>query len=135
MLLTTSDDGTARIWDVHSGRQIRVLDADAEPLRAGNFSPDGRLVATGGAAGVTRIWDWRKSMVVAVMTMHSDYINSVSFSPHGDYILTASDDHTAKIYVCGTCGESLPSQMLGSRLTAAQAAERLAVIPSAAGAH
>ena len=56
LLATASLDGTARIWDAHTGRPLRVLE---HPSGVENvaFSPDGRSVATLDFAGVIRIWD------------------------------------------------------------------------------
>jgi DNA-binding SARP family transcriptional activator/WD40 repeat protein len=56
LLATASLDGTARIWDAHTGRPLRVLE---HPDGVNNvaFSPDGRSVATLDFAGVIRIWD------------------------------------------------------------------------------
>jgi DNA-binding SARP family transcriptional activator/WD40 repeat protein len=56
LLATASLDGTARIWDAHTGRPLRILD-DPSPLDNVAFSPDGRQVATLDYAGVIRIWD------------------------------------------------------------------------------
>jgi WD40 repeat protein len=56
LLATGSLDGTARIWDAHTGRQLRILD-DPAPLDNVAFSPDGRYVATLDYLGVIDIWD------------------------------------------------------------------------------
>jgi WD40 repeat protein len=56
LVATASLDGTARIWDAHSGQQLRILDSPA-PLAAVAFSPDGRQVATLDYTGSLKIWD------------------------------------------------------------------------------
>lgn len=59
-LLTSSSDGTARIWDVSSGTQASILQndyADLEPVYFGQFSADGRQVATTGAQGASFLWE------------------------------------------------------------------------------
>lgn len=56
LLATASLDGTARIWDAHTGRPLRILD-DPSPLDNVAFSPDGGRLATLDYAGVIRIWD------------------------------------------------------------------------------
>jgi WD40 repeat protein len=48
--LTCSADGTARIWDADTGRELRVLRADKIPVVIAQFSPDGRRVLTVSAA-------------------------------------------------------------------------------------
>jgi WD40 repeat protein len=56
LLATASLDGTARIWDAHTGRPLRVLE-HPDSVENVAFSPDGRSVATLDFAGVIRIWD------------------------------------------------------------------------------
>ena len=56
LLATASLDGTARIWDAHTGRALRVLE-HPDGVENVAFSPDGRSVATLDFAGVIRIWD------------------------------------------------------------------------------
>jgi WD40 repeat protein len=38
--------------------------------------------------------------------MQADLIHSIAFSPKDQSILTTSDDGTARIYPCSTCGLS-----------------------------
>lgn len=56
LLATASLDGTARIWDAHTGRPLRVFE-HPDSVENVAFSPDGRSVATLDFAGVIRIWD------------------------------------------------------------------------------
>ena len=57
-LATASDDGTARLWDVATHRQIGTpLTADDSNVNAVAFSPDGNTLATGGDDGTARLWD------------------------------------------------------------------------------
>jgi len=56
LLATASLDGTARIWDAHTGRPLRVLE-HPDSVENVAFSPNGRSVATLDFAGVIRIWD------------------------------------------------------------------------------
>ncbi len=56
LLATASLDGSARIWDAHTGRPLRVLE-HPDGVENVAFSPNGRSVATLDFAGVIRIWD------------------------------------------------------------------------------
>ena len=48
-LATGSDDGSVRLWDVASRRQIgRPLTSQSGEVRSVAFSPDGKTLATGG---------------------------------------------------------------------------------------
>jgi hypothetical protein len=60
-LATASDDGTARLWDVASGKPLIVLRGHPAPVVAVAFSPDGSRLATAGADGTARLWVARES--------------------------------------------------------------------------
>ncbi len=56
-LMTTSSDGTARLWDSTSGSLIRSLDWGIGKIYAADFSPDGLTCAAGGQSGEVVVWD------------------------------------------------------------------------------
>jgi WD40 repeat protein len=43
--ITTSDDGSARLWEVASGRELRVLHGHEAPVVSAQFSADGQASA------------------------------------------------------------------------------------------
>jgi WD40 repeat protein len=96
-VLTSSEDGNARIWSV-SGRLVRRLDHGA-PVTAAAFSPDGRLVVTGGADGATRIWH---GGTTAFTLRQGGPVTATSFSPDGRLVLTAGKDGTARTWNAAT---------------------------------
>jgi WD40 repeat protein len=55
MLLSASDDGTARVWNVADGSSIALRGHDDDVYRA-RFSPDESTVATASLDGSVRVW-------------------------------------------------------------------------------
>ncbi len=53
---TGGADGTARIWDVESGRLERVMRGHTQSVGSVEFSPDGARLLTGSADGTARVW-------------------------------------------------------------------------------
>lgn len=57
LLLTTSRDGTARIWDLTDSRKLPIiLDDHDDWVFSGSFNPTGTLVITGGGDEYIRTW-------------------------------------------------------------------------------
>ena len=56
-VLTASDDHTARLWEVASGRELRVLRGHRGPVRDAQFSADGRTMLTASDDTTARLWD------------------------------------------------------------------------------
>lgn len=91
------DDGepppvTAVISGVQPGTVITANDDDDRPWIVGG-TPDGR----------TSVWDLSSGSLLGEASAHGGAINSVSVADDGR-ILTASDDGTARVYECSTCG-------------------------------
>ena len=58
-LVTASDDGFARIWDVRHGRLRAILPASKSFLAAADFSADDKRVMTAGLDGRLKVWSVR----------------------------------------------------------------------------
>jgi WD40 repeat protein len=56
-LVTVSTDGTARLWSVPGGEQVRTWDWGPDKLSAVAFAPDGLAIAAGRANGQVAIRD------------------------------------------------------------------------------
>src|SRR6185295_5306434 len=57
-LLTTSHDGTARVWDIAHG-QLMTSVTHGDIVWTGHFSPDSRRFLTLGVDEFVRVWDTR----------------------------------------------------------------------------
>ena len=108
-LVSASDDGTARIWDV-AGNPLAVLDGHQGAVTRALWSPDGKLIAASGADGTTQIWSVadQKPKLLFTLTGHTKKVNNLTWwgDKSSDYgtqeIVTASDDGTAKIWDTNT---------------------------------
>jgi WD40 repeat protein len=79
--------GERSILEGHSGKVLSV-----------DFSPDGRLLASGSTDNTLRLWNVRQSTLLRTMLGHPFPILSLSFSPNNQLIATGSDDGIVRIW-------------------------------------
>ncbi len=99
---TASEDQTARIWDISSGKQISAMSSSPpQELSALDFSPDGEFIATSSRDTTAVIWTVHGRQVTT-LEGHSGIITSIVFSPDGHLIATGSSDGTASVWSAAT---------------------------------
>lgn len=67
-------------------------------IQAAAFSPDGKLIASGGDDKVLRLWNVATGDSAVILEGHDDLIQAVSFSPDGQWLASGSKDGTARIW-------------------------------------
>ncbi|HUG90298.1 MAG TPA: protein kinase, partial [Planctomycetaceae bacterium] len=126
-IVTASQDGTARIWIDRSAAHQPVwttVDGDATfrehdgPVFTAAFSPDGRLVATGGHDRRVLLWDPERiapdqirERVIGqpvqetqhrILEGHTAPVRTLAFLDDGRHLVTGSDDNTVKLWNVAT---------------------------------
>lgn len=130
-IVTASVDGTARIWDLDTRREVlnfeehnEVMGVSMKRLRwlsdaditvkCASFAPNGELVASGSIAprmgalrespGEIKLWNPRTGEVVRSFQEHVGIVLSLCFSPDGTRIASSSmdDEHTFKVWNAAT---------------------------------
>jgi WD40 repeat protein len=86
--LTTSEDGTARVWNARTGEPVSPYLRHGARIWRGAFSPDGRTVATGSDDRTVRLWDPETGLPMSGSLEHSDSVGRLAFSPDGHRLLT-----------------------------------------------
>jgi len=132
VVLTASDDKSARIWRAADGHLLASCDGHSEAVTSAAFSPDGRRIATGGADQALFIWnaaDGRRLLGPLpsppqhsempsdpsvpfpgpAETAHSGTINHIAFAPKAPLLATAGADGRVLVWnvETGACVHSL----------------------------
>jgi WD40 repeat protein len=98
-IITLSKDETARIWDVSTGSTICTLKGHRYGFSTIAFSPDGkRFVSSGDLDDTARIWDAMTGERITELNGHQGGLHGAEFSPDGTWVVTASSDHTARVW-------------------------------------
>jgi WD40 repeat protein len=96
-VVTTSTDGTARVWDAATGRPLHVLyGGRAVTVYAAAFSPDGKWLVTAADDWTARVWDAASGTEWLTLTGHQGPVFAAEFSPDGQQVYTASADGTVR---------------------------------------
>lgn len=84
-----SQSGDAQVWEVDTGRRLRVLAHDAA-VTAARFHPDGRRILTACRDGSARIWDLLSGQLDVPPMRHEGPLLHAGFDRTGRRLATAS---------------------------------------------
>ena len=92
--------GVATLWEVETGKMLREIGGDAhrDILFDAEFSPDGKLLATGGYDRIIRLWEVESGKYLRKFPSHNGAVYDLAFSPDGSTLASASGDSTGKIW-------------------------------------
>lgn len=92
LLATGSSDGSARIIEAATGRELASVAHDRR-VSALSWSPDGKLLATGAAnnraTGEARIVTIAGTELIRIA--HDDWVRAVAWSPDGNMLVIGSE--------------------------------------------
>ena len=116
-VLTGHHDGTARVRDAATGRELRILKGHSSSVSAALFSPDGTRVVTASQDHTARVWDSVTGEELQVLRGHHKGIMSVAVSPDGERVATGAIDRTARVWDMATGDELLSLTDHADRVT------------------
>ena len=99
-LVTASDGGNARIWELIDGKWLKKTTIGHRgSVNNARFSPDGRHLVTTSYAGTVKIHSlvagqWQRKVTIR----HGEIVWDARFSPDGIHLVTASEDNTTEIW-------------------------------------
>jgi hypothetical protein len=100
--VTGSPDGTARLWDATSGRELRKLEGHINPGLSVAFTPDGQRLVTQNRDGTASVWDAVSGRELLTLKGPTGPVSFVSVTAGGRRLITGSNDGTVKIWEAAT---------------------------------
>ena len=102
--LLASYDRTVRLWDVASGKQLRVSRGHASALHAAEFSPDGRFILSADAGGAIKLWDLQSDVDIPAFRGHTEArVVTLAMAADDRTVLSGSFDKTVRLWDVATC--------------------------------
>jgi WD40 repeat protein/uncharacterized caspase-like protein len=101
LLLSGSDDKTARVWDLATGREIRTFGGHADQVLSVAFAPDGRTIATGSWDKKLILRDVRTGKTLHVL-QDNGWVLTARFSPDGRLLASGTRGNRATVWDVAT---------------------------------
>lgn len=88
LLISGSNDKTARIWDLKTGKQLRALPVNCWKVTSVAFSDDSKYAVTGCNDGSVKVWEVETGKLIADID-GKNYVKDVAFTKNKMNVLVA----------------------------------------------
>src|SRR6185503_3442554 len=89
---SADDAGIVRVWDVSTGKEILSIRTHHEYIEAMAYSPDGKLLASGGfekGEKSFQLWDAKTGREIRSTSVTRGFIKCLRFSPGSETLCVA----------------------------------------------
>ena len=104
LLLSSSSDGTIRLWSLETWACLVVFKGHDGPVWNVRWGPFGHYFATCGRDKTVRVWAQDHISFLRLMVGHDTNVNQIAWHPNGAYVFSASDqaDKTVRMWSFST---------------------------------
>jgi len=98
LVATGAYDGKVRLWEVSTGKLLKVLKGNEGTIWSVDFSPNGTLIAAGSNDDKVTVWNVASGKIVYEFTEATHNIWEVVFNPTGELLAASGSDNAIRIY-------------------------------------
>jgi hypothetical protein len=112
VLTSAGNDGTIRIWDTVTYRELNTIRGHVGSILGVAYSPDGRTLTSAGSDNTMTLWEAATGRVLHTLHwgQHDEQVWGVAFSPDGRLIASAGTGQTIRLWDAATGQELLSLQ-------------------------
>ena len=115
LLISGGTGGLLKIWGASedgaaNAMPLRSVKAHDGGITALAVSPNGLLIATGGADAYIRLWDRLTGMMLVEMKAHDAAVQSLQFTPDGKTLVSGGADRLLRVWSVGNDAQTLDYQ-------------------------
>jgi WD40 repeat protein len=121
VLASESGPNSIQLWNITTGEPLRAwtVGGSDQGLAALALSPDGNILATGGADGsnTVRLWNTATGRIIKTLPItSSDGVDDIAFSPNGKILASADTDGNIQLWNART-GQEIGTPLGTASLT------------------
>jgi len=98
LVLSGALDNTLRLWEVGTGRCLRVFEGHTDDVDSAAWSADQHLALSSSKDLTVRLWDIKTGRCLRVFEGHTDEVRSVIWSVDQRFALSGGDDNTLNLW-------------------------------------
>jgi WD40 repeat protein len=102
VLASSSDDGSIRLWDAGTGKELLALASGSEDVDTVAWSPDGKTLASGGTDATVKLWDAGSGKLLRKVSGQAGTVHSVAWSPDGRTLASGGDGLSVMLWDAAT---------------------------------
>lgn len=97
-ILSTSDQGTIKFWDIDKAKEIHTIEAYNNRINAVALTSDGNLAITTLGDGIIKAWDIKNARQLFSFSVESISITDLAFIPNTYHLISISGHESLKIW-------------------------------------
>ncbi|KAF8976611.1 hypothetical protein BGZ46_008120 [Entomortierella lignicola] len=91
-------EDTFRLWDIDSGRCIRIMRGHSSSVSRVAYSPDGSQIISGSWDKTLRLWDVHTGNCIHVFEGTMTRVTDVAYSPKGNQVASCSEEAGIRLW-------------------------------------